>query len=102
MQIKRGVKLRNLQPQMVFAAIIAHQVLEEEFKRELVITSGSEGKHSKNSLHYCGYAIDIRSNHLGDIFTDEVVKKLQEQLADEYDVVKSTNCIHIEYQPETE
>ena len=70
----------------------------EEFQTELVITSGKDGVHGKNSLHYEGKAIDLRTWNV----LDNLVKRIRVQLGAEYDVILEKDHIHIEWDPKHE
>jgi len=59
-RIKKGVKLAGLQPEMILAAVIADQVFTKYGVEYTVITEGTGGKHGFASLHYVGFAIDVR------------------------------------------
>jgi hypothetical protein len=94
-KIKKSVKLLGLKSETILAILVAQEVYDDRgFK--LVITSVVDGKHRINSLHYAGYAIDIR---LPPSNVSEVVAELKEGLGDEFDVVLESDHIHIEYQP---
>ena len=63
----------------------------------MTITSGNDGKHMRNSLHYENKAIDIRTS---DMKNPELTAKLiQLTFVEELDVVMEKDHIHIEYQP---
>lgn len=96
MKIKDGVSIRGLQPQMVLAAVIAEPILNK-YDQECVITSGTDGTHSKGSRHYVGLAIDVRTWTLSN--KQQCVKDLQDALSGEFDVVLESDHIHIEYDP---
>ena len=102
-EIKPGVSIRGLTPEIVLAAVAAHQAYEELADgAECVITSCTEGKHGRASLHYVGYAIDIRTRTLTTQQTTKVAEKIRRALGAEFDVVLEQNHIHIEFQPKTE
>ena len=68
----------------------------------MTITSGNDGKHMKNSLHYKNYAIDIRSKDMR--MKEYTLWNLQKKLGKDYDCIlegKNTpnEHIHIEYDP---
>ena len=103
MEIKPGVSVRGLQPEMLLALMIADEKLKDRgFVR--VLTSGTEGEHGPGSLHYVGLAGDLRTGTGGILrpdarkLTNEIRKALGGDNS-EYDVVCESNHIHIEYQP---
>lgn len=64
----------------------------------MTITSGRDGVHSKNSKHYTGDAIDIRTRDMSDV--KKVYAMLKENVDDKlFDVVLESDHIHIEYDP---
>ena len=65
---------------------------------ELVITSGKDGIHGKNSLHYIGDAIDIRIWNIK-VNLENLTKVISKALGDGFDVVLEKDHIHIEYDP---
>ena len=99
MKIKAGVKLEGLSPQIVLALVIAGQVYKDIANKECVITSVSDGKHSTKSLHYSGFAVDLRINNITVLEAKAVLLSLQSKLGDNYDVVLEIDHIHLEYDP---
>lgn len=97
MKLKDGVKLEGVQWQMFKAAIVAEAVFAK-YGSELVITSACDGKHSRNSLHYKGLALDLRTWHVSGR-EQQVATELQRALGDEYDVVAESDHIHLEWDP---
>ena len=95
MQLKEGVSIAGLQPEIVLALIIAEAVFVESAQL-LTVTSAVDGEHMEGSLHYVGAAVDLRYPTEG---APSVVSKLTTQLGDNYDVVPETTHIHIEFQP---
>jgi len=70
-------------------------IIYEEFKTELVITSGRDGKHGLNSLHYQGLAVDLRTWNL----LATVVARIRAELGSDFEVILEKDHIHIEYDP---
>lgn len=67
-----------------------------------VVTSGTEGRHSANSLHYGGNAMDLRRRDLDSAGkTSQAVSALKSQLGSNYDVVLESDHIHVEYDPKS-
>lgn len=99
MKIKKGVSLNGLTTQILLALFIAERVWDE-YGQELVITAGSEGKHSVDSLHYSGNAVDLRTRYFyNPEQIKEVARVLRIKLGTDFDVVVHKTHIHIEYQP---
>ena len=73
--------------------------------RDGVITSGRDGQHGANSLHYSGEAIDLRSRDLTPAQVNNVIMALRNILGNDYDVVDEhtdnmeSPHIHVEYDP---
>ena len=61
----------------------------------MTITSAKDGKHSVNSLHYEGKAIDIRSRDMHN--SSRVCYFLRMSLGKDYDIINEKTHIHIEY-----
>lgn len=98
MKIKEGVRLEGVQTPMLFAALAADLIWSDHGK-DLVITSGTDGKHSANSLHNCGRALDFRTNYFTVEQRKTVHGELKTALGGEFDVVLEETHIHCEYDP---
>lgn len=95
-KIKNGVTPRNL----YIAAAVAN--VAELINIEVIITAGTDGRHMKNSKHYTGDALDIRSKNLVDKkrFLDLVLIRLGDGYQGFLESERSPNeHIHIEYDP---
>lgn len=69
---------------------------------DTVITSGTEpeSKHMDGSLHYTGYAIDLRTKHIDDKRAiPAIVVRLKTSIGPEYQFVLESDHIHIEFDP---
>ncbi len=95
---KPGVQLRGMQPQIAMVPFYAESIWRALFQG-LVVTSVCDGKHSPNSLHYKGLAIDLRTRYFNSIEKGIAAKELQKALGDEYDVVVELTHIHVEWDP---
>lgn len=100
---KAGVKLRNLQPQM----LIAIKVAEQEFSKynlDTVVTSGNDSEHSNGSKHYVGAALDFRTKHTAGL-AKGITKAVSEILTPlGFDVIledvgEANEHLHVEYDP---
>lgn len=96
--IKTGVRLHGVRPEIVLAILIADQVYAV-LNHDLVVTSVIDGTHSRTSLHYVGAAVDLRLP--GDAGT-AARNRIAQRLGGDYDVVLESNHIHIEWQPKGE
>ena len=97
--IKTGVDLRGLSPQMAVAYTIACFIYYRQIHEWATITSASDGKHSPNSLHYCGQALDLRIRMLTGGQMETIRKQLTIALGEQYDVVLEKDHFHIEFDP---
>lgn len=92
-RVKDGV-----QPQLIrIVAEVAN--ISEELDLPLTITSGIDGQHGEDSLHYALRAVDIRINDLKPNEVKAVVADLQKFLGTSYDVVLEADHIHVEFDP---
>ena len=98
MKIKSGVHMPGLQIEMRQALIIADAVWRHH-GQELVVTAALDGAHSAGSLHYYGYALDLRTRYFGKEQAKVVASGLREGLGSDYDVVFHQSHIHVEYDP---
>ena len=104
LQIKPGVKLIGLGPQILLAINIAHSLWHKKWPRvPLTITCATDGKHGTGSRHFFGNAVDIRTRDLPGGSKGESAKdarnELQAALSGEFDVVYESTHIHIEWDP---
>lgn len=101
-QLKKGVKLTDLAPQMALAALIVNSVYER-FHASCTVTSANDSKHSDTSWHYKGRAMDFRTKDFnGD--PQALYREIQTALGENFDVVLeglgTPNAhIHCEYDP---
>ena len=102
--IKEGVIFRTLRPE-VRRIIDIGEIIFDLLGVDLVITSANDGKHSPESLHYSGLALDMRIKHIGKVEDKKrAATFLTLALGDDYDVVleslgKPNEHIHVEYDP---
>ena len=73
----------------------------EIFGREAIVTSGNDGHHMPNSLHYKGLAMDLRTKDQTHEKITAFATRLQMEIGDDYDVIIEDNPphIHVEYDP---
>jgi len=81
---------------MVVALMIIEPILRL-YKQECVITSGTDSKHSKNSRHYVGLAVDVRTRDIDpeDIYDCE--EEIRHSLGSEFYVAFERNHFHIQF-----
>jgi len=96
--LKGGIKLLGLKPEMIvghMAVCLAYS----EAGHDVVITSGTEGKHSRNSRHYSGLAMDYRSRHVSEGAMNDITSKVKKALEGQFDVVLESDHLHVEFDP---
>lgn len=96
MKIKPGVKAAGLKAEALLGITVAESVYRQH-GYELVVTSITDGKHMKGSLHYKGLAFDCRTNMMPASMKEKVTAALSEALGPEYDVVLEPTHIHVEF-----
>lgn len=114
MQIKEGASLNGLRPEMrpvlqaanhIWAELKRQGNLAED--KELTITCGTDGEHSAGSLHYYGYALDLRNRDFEDKgeraskVLRQVLNQFQSarQLKGAYGVKLEPTHIHVQFKP---
>lgn len=71
---------------MAAAFVIANDIFKKH-NIEFVITSANDGTHSEKSKHYSDEAIDIRSKHIPDSKTKEMVLSELKLALPNFDVI---------------
>jgi hypothetical protein len=94
--LKHGVHGKP-RPELAAALDICAEVYKG-WNQPLVVTSLEDGKHKTGSLHYKRAAADLRTSMLGQN-ADCVVRQLKLRLGPDFDVVKESDHIHIEFDP---
>lgn len=100
MELKQGVQIHGISPEMVLGAVITQSVFNA-FGLLMTVTSVVDGKHSLTSLHNSGNAIDVRRHNVPPSVLPKLVQALKDALGIDFDVVLEASHIHIEYQPRT-
>ena len=100
LSLKPGVKMFGVRPEMVLAATVVASVYSEFNNSQCVITSITDGKHRKNSIHYKGFAMDFRTRHIPIGMLGTLRARVQACLGSEFDVVLEETHLHVEYDPE--
>ena len=100
LKAKSTVNLKECGFEIGYAARII-EVIYKSYGVECILTSGDDSKHSSNSLHYKGNAIDIRTknipaNSLLLLIVGDIKREL-EILG--FDVVFEGDHLHVEYDP---
>ena len=97
MKFKPGIKIANVQPELLMGLMVANQILAYEFNADMVITACTDGTHMPGSKHYIGQAVDIRISNLKD--PESVLSRLEFELDALFDIVLEADHIHFEYDP---
>jgi hypothetical protein len=95
-QIKKGVILDGLDERMYPAIHEARNIWLSQ-GRNLVITSGRDGRHRKGSRHYAGRALDFRTQSLNRTARIRLAQALREALGAEFRVLLEKDHIHVEH-----
>jgi hypothetical protein len=69
---------------------------------DMVITSGRDGTHLPNSLHYRDRALDFRTRQLTPDQQQALVTATRTRLGAGYDLILESDHLHIEYDPKPE
>jgi len=91
-----GARMLGLHPEILLAIPVAHEILRE-WGADLTVTTGTDGTHMANSLHYAGYALDFRTRHLTSEQKEAFRRRLGEALGRHYDVVLHKTHLHVEF-----
>jgi|14BtaG_2_1085337.scaffolds.fasta_scaffold160238_1 uncharacterized protein YcbK (DUF882 family) len=99
LKLKSGVSVNGVKPELVLGLQVASGYFGSMGIKEMVVTSLVDGKHSSGSLHYVGYAADIRIWAIEESELAEFTEGLAVELGKEFDVVLEKDHIHMEFQP---
>tara|TARA_R100000306_G_C4299092_1_gene104156 strand:+ start:142 stop:456 length:315 start_codon:yes stop_codon:yes gene_type:complete len=91
-----GARMLGLHPEILLVVPVAHEILRQ-WEADLVITTGTDGTHMANSLHYAGYALDFRTRHLTSEQKEAFRRQLAAALGKHYDVVLHKSHLHVEF-----
>lgn len=100
LSLKRGVRARGLRPEALLGIVIVAGVYEAHGV-PCVVTSITDGTHSRASLHYQGAAFDVRTHTVPPDLLGQVADACRGALGIDYDVVLEPTHMHVEYQPKT-
>ena len=96
---KEGVRHAGLAIEIRKILPLLDDVHRQLAGREAIITSALDGVHMRNSLHYKGPAIDLRTRDLKNGVPQKLIRILKEKLGRSYDIVLEPDHIHLEYDP---
>lgn len=100
-EIKAGASLQGLQIPMRNVLMIAENIWRSAGRPEgVTVTSGTDGAHSAGSLHYYGYAVDLRIRYFSPDVFSRVFSDLSSRLSDvdiHYRCILEDDHIHVEY-----
>lgn len=99
-QVKDGVTFGGTLKPTTRRMIDAMEYVCGQYGIVPVITSGTDGTHRANSLHYSGDALDFRrwdTDRAG--ITQRVLTEVRYYLGAEYDAILEVDHFHIEYDP---
>ena len=97
-RIKEGVRALGLAPETLLAIAVAEGVYATA-GAERVVTSLTDGPHSDMSLHHCGRAVDVRTNHIDRGVANRLAQQIRERLGRDFGVVLERDHLHIEFDP---
>jgi len=83
MLLKKDVELLGAKPELVIGLMVADTIYRNN-DQELTVTSIVDGKHSKTSRHYLGFAADLRTNDIDEDTTALITVQLKRQLTEFY------------------
>jgi hypothetical protein len=96
MRIKPGVILSGIQTPMLRVLVVVNAAYSRQ-GIEVWITSALDGPHMKGSLHFKGLALDFRTQKIPAYAMNKIVKEIDSELGDDFDVVLEETHLHVEY-----
>lgn len=98
MRLKHGVRMRGIRTELV-AAMLAADAACRDADIDCVVTSVTDGVHSRGSRHYAGAAFDLRIRELPPGGAGRLRADLADRLGGDFDVLLEDSHIHVEYDP---
>lgn len=98
MKIKDGVICKGTRSETLIAISVLAGIFGK-LGKEFIITSLLDGKHMRNSLHYVGLAVDVRTRDLDDAQKQALLTEAKEELEPFYDVLLEEDHLHVEFDP---
>lgn len=99
LDVRVPVRIAGIRPELMMGLMICDRVMIELFDTDIVLTSITDGKHSRGSLHYAGQAGDIRSRHMTPKDASYFLIGCEERLGVDFDIILEAAHFHLEYQP---
>lgn len=95
------VSPHGVQPEILLALMLVDPLFSE-YKQDCIITSLTEGEHTKTTLHHQGLAVDLRSHTLSTSDKVGLLDDMRDQLPPYYEVYLEDSGgrnehFHIEY-----
>lgn len=97
--VKQGAECRVIKP-VLLDALLRLTLLYHQYEQVLVVTEISGGTHKTGSLHYKGYAADLRTRDFPAWQLPHVLDAIQLELGHDWDIIQETDHFHIEYDPD--
>ena len=97
--LKEGVTTAGVQPQLLDGILSLVEVYLQ-YNLVLVVTALTDGVHHAGSLHYRGYAADLRTRTVPAWQLPHLLDAVQRKLGYDWDVVQEVDHFHIEYDPQ--
>lgn len=95
--LKPGVDVRGIQPEILLAVQIAESIYRHH-GYDFTVTSFVDGRHSANSLHYKGQAVDLRVWGVPEEKRQALADEIGAALGRQFDVVFEGDHVHIEHE----
>ena len=100
MLLKNSVRLLGAKPELIIGLMVCDSIYRMNTEN-LIVTSNTDGKHSKNSRHYLGVAADLRTNNIDNEKTDIIYSQIKQMLPEFYVLLESKGTsnehIHIQF-----
>lgn len=86
---------------VIIAAAVINAANLLQLPIDMIVTSGNDGEHMKDSLHYQDKALDFSVKRLNIVQKQALVKEVKKRLGHDYDVLihGPVEHLHVEYDP---